>query len=73
MPARDQQTKHVTYWRKLCLFPSKILKLMSEAPIYFSLINHLDANSFNITLYEMSHGTLNYKNDRTESLLYNPL
>ena len=46
---------------------------MSEAPIYFSLINHLDANSFNITLYEMSHGTLNYKNDRIESLLYNPL
>ena len=32
-------------------------------------INHLDANSFNITLYEMSHGSLNYKSDRIESLL----
>jgi len=32
--------------------------------------NHLDANSFNIALYEMSRGTLNYNNDRIESLLY---
>ena len=35
--------------------------------------NHLDSNSFNIALYEMSHGTLNYNNDRLESLLYNPI
>ena len=35
--------------------------------------NHLDANSFNIALYEISHGTLNYNSDRIESVLYNPI
>ena len=34
--------------------------------------NHLDTNSFNIELYEMSNGTLNYNSDRIGSLLYNP-
>jgi len=34
--------------------------------------NHLDANSFNIALYEMSRGTLNYNSDRIESLLLPP-
>lgn len=31
--------------------------------------NHLDTNSFNIELYEMSNGTLNYNSDRIGSLL----
>ena len=35
--------------------------------------NHLDTSSFNIALYEMSHGTLNYNSDRIGSLLYNPI
>ena len=35
--------------------------------------NHLDTNSFNIALYEMSHGMLNYNSDRIGSLVYNPI
>ena len=35
--------------------------------------NHLDTNSFNIALYEMSHGTLNYYINRIGSLSYNPI
>ena len=48
---------------------------MSEEKSLQSILpfNHLDANSFNIALYEMSHGTLNYDSDRIESLLYNPI
>lgn len=48
---------------------------MSEESSLQSILpfNHLDANSFNIALYEMSHGTLNYNSDRIESLLYNPI
>ena len=34
---------------------------------------HLDDTAFNIALYELSHGTLNFNSDRLESLLYNPL
>ena len=35
---------------------------MSEETSLQSILpfNHLDENSFNIALYEMSHGTLNY-------------
>ena len=48
---------------------------MSEETSLQSILpfNHLDENSFNIALYEMSHGTLNYNSDRIESLLYNPI
>ena len=33
----------------------------------------IDDNAFNIVLYEMSHGPLNYDTDRLQSLLYNPI
>ena len=33
----------------------------------------IDDNAFNIVLYEMSHGDLNYDTDRLQSLLYNPI
>ena len=33
----------------------------------------VDDNGFNIALYEMSHGPLNYDTDRLQSLLYNPI
>ena len=35
--------------------------------------NHLDSIYFNIALYEVSHGTLNYNSNCIESLLYNPI
>ncbi|CAB4028003.1 Hypothetical predicted protein, partial [Paramuricea clavata] len=35
--------------------------------------NQLDDTAFNIALYEMSHGPLNYDTDRLQSLLYNPV
>ena len=34
---------------------------------------HLDDTTFNITLYELSHGTSIFTSDRLQSLLYNPL
>jgi hypothetical protein len=35
--------------------------------------NHLDDSSFNLVLYELTHGSLNFDNDRFESLLFNPI
>ena len=48
---------------------------MSEEKSLQSILpfNHLDANSSNIALYEMSHKTLNYNSDRIESLFFNPI
>lgn len=35
--------------------------------------NHLDDSSFNLVLYELTHGSLNFDNDRFQSLLFNPI
>ena len=35
--------------------------------------NHLDDSSFNLVLYELAHGTMNYTNDLFETLLFNPI
>ncbi|CAB3992540.1 Hypothetical predicted protein [Paramuricea clavata] len=35
--------------------------------------NHLDDNSFNLAIYELAHGPLNYNNDLFELLLCNPI
>ena len=34
---------------------------------------HLDDNSFNLTLFEMSQGIINFNSNRLESLYFNPL
>ena len=39
----------------------------------FLPFNHLDNSSFNLALYELSHGPLNFNGNRLESLLFNPL
>ena len=48
---------------------------MNEETFLQSILSfsHLASNSFNIALYEISHGTLNYNSNRIESLLYNPI
>ena len=35
--------------------------------------NQLNDTAFNIALYEMSHGPLNYDTDHLQSLFYNPI
>lgn len=35
--------------------------------------NHLDDSSFNLALYEISHGPLNFNSSRLETLLFNPI
>jgi hypothetical protein len=40
---------------------------LSNLPFY-----HLDNASFNLMLYELSHGRINYDNDRLETLIFNP-
>ena len=35
--------------------------------------NHLDNSSFNLALYEVSHGPLNFNSNRLETLLFNPI
>ena len=35
--------------------------------------NHLDNSSFNLELYELSHGPLNFNSNRLETLLFNPI
>ena len=35
--------------------------------------NHLDDSYFNLVLYELTHGSFNFDNDRFESLLFNPI
>ena len=35
--------------------------------------NHLDNSSFNLALYELSHGPFNFNSNRPETLLFNPL
>ena len=35
--------------------------------------NHLDNSSFNLALYELSHGPLNFNSNRLETLLFNPI
>ena len=39
----------------------------------FLPFNHLDNSSFNLALYELSHGPLNFNGSRLESLLFNLL
>ena len=39
----------------------------------FLPFNHLDDGSFNLAVYEFSHGPLNYDADRLETLLLNPV
>lgn len=41
---------------------------LSDLPFY-----HLDNASFNLVTYELSHGRINYDNDRLESLIFNPI
>ena len=40
---------------------------------FFFPFNHLDDSSFNLALYEISHGPLNFNTDRLETLLFNPI
>ena len=40
---------------------------------FFFPFNHLDDSSFNLALYEISHGPLNFNSDRLETLLFNPI
>ena len=40
---------------------------LSNLPFY-----HLDNASFNVMLYELSHGRINYDNDHLETLIFNP-
>ena len=35
--------------------------------------NHLDNSSFNLALYELSHGPLNFNSNRLETLLFKPI
>ena len=35
--------------------------------------NHLDDSSFNLVLYEISHGHLKFKSNRLETPLFNPI
>ena len=35
--------------------------------------NHLDNSSFNLALYELSHGPLNFNSNRLVTLLFNPI
>ena len=37
----------------------------------FHPFNHLDDSSFNLAVYEFSHGPLSYDADRLETLLFN--
>ena len=39
----------------------------------FFPFNHLDDSSFNLALYEISHGPLNFNSSRLETLLFNPI
>ena len=39
----------------------------------FLPFNHLDDSSFNLAVYEFSHGPLSYDADRLETLLFNHL
>ena len=39
----------------------------------FFPFNHLDDSSFNLALYEISHGPLNFNSNRLETLLFNPI
>ena len=39
-----------------------------ELPFY-----DLDNDSFNLAMFEMQNGTINFGNDRLASLIYNPL
>jgi hypothetical protein len=34
---------------------------------------HLDDNSYDIAIYELAHGPVNYNTDRLETLLFNPV
>ena len=34
---------------------------------------HLNNDSFNLAMYELMHGSLNYDNDSLESLIFNPI
>ena len=36
-------------------------------------LNHLDNSSFNLALYVLSHGPLNFNSNRLETLLFNPI
>ena len=40
---------------------------------FFFLFNHLDNSSFNLALYELSHGSFNFNSNRLETLLFNPI
>ena len=46
------------------------LKLLPQTAFPF---NHIDDSSFNLVLYELAHGTMNYTNDLFETLLFNPI
>lgn len=34
---------------------------------------HLNDASFNLAMYELTHGSLNYDNDGLDSLIFNPI
>lgn len=45
-----------------------------ENNLLFTLpFNHLDQSSFNLVLYELANGPLNFDVNRLESLMFNPL
>ena len=49
--------------------------MMADTTLFQSFLpfNHLDDGSFNLAVYEFSHGPLNYDADRLETLLFNPV
>ena len=49
--------------------------MMADNTLFQSFLsfNHLDDGSFNLAVYEFSHGPLNYDADRLETLLFNPV
>ena len=48
---------------------------MSSEPYLQSSLpfNHLEDISFNLAIYELSHGPINYDSDRLDTLLFNPI
>ena len=51
-----------------------ILEMATENSLLTTFpFNHLDDNSFNLAIYELAHGPLNYNNDLFETLLFNPI
>ena len=48
--------------------------MISESYLQSSLpFNHVDDTSFNLAIYELSHGPINCDSDRLNMLLFNPI